>query len=298
MNDKNLLYGAASEIVTPFKENGDIDFNLLDAEYEFLIKNGITGLFVNGLASEALMMTVEQKIETVKRAVDVSNGRIPVFGNLIANNVEMAVDCMKGYEKAGATGIFITPPLIYKYTATGLYDYISGIARETDLPVYIYNAPETGNKLSPEVLAKAFAENPNLRGYKDSTQDIIHLQTLLDLIGKERHFELMAGSDAQIYSIGMLGGLGVVSLITCVFPALIVEMCKAMQEKDTQKAFELQGKILRVRQALKIGPFMAAYKYVSQLTGTPLGLIRAPLGSVSEAEKEKIKSLLIAENMI
>ena len=298
MSKENLIYGPASEIVTPFTEGGAVDFGMLEAEYEFLIANGITGFFVNGLASEVLMMSIDEQVEAVKRAVKVAGGRVPVFANMVFNSVDHAVDCMRKHEANGADGIFLAPPLVYKYTSEGLYSYLSGVARATALPVYFYNAPETGNKVSPEVVAKVFHDNPNMRGYKDSTQDIIHQQTLLSLIGKERHFELLAGSDAQILSTSLLGGCGVISLITCVFPKLIVEMCETVASGDIAKAEALQGKILRVRQALKIGPFMSAYKYVSTLTGTPLGKVKSPLGEVSEAEKEKIKALLVKEEML
>ena len=298
MENKTLLHGAASEIITPFTDDGKVDYDLLAAECEFMIQNGITAFFVNGLASEAMMLGLEQRVEIVRCVVDTTRGRIPVLGNLIFNTVDQAVECVRRYEEAGVDGIFITPPLIYKYTNEGLYNYISGIARSTQLPTYLYNAPETGNKIPQEVVVSVFRDNPNLKGYKDSTQDVIHLQTVMSLLGKERPIELMAGSDAQIYATWMLGGQGVISLITCVFPWLIVEICDALKKGKYERANELQGKILRVRQALKIGPFMAAYKYASQLTGTPLGRMRSPLSELSDAEKEKIKTLLKKEEMI
>lgn len=298
MNNELLFHGPASEVITPFTQDGKIDFDLLEGEIEFLIKNGITGVFVNGLASEALMFSTERRLEAVETAVKVSAGRIPVVGNLLYNSVDMAVECMRGYEKAGCDAVIITPPTIYKYTEEGLFEYFKKIAQNTDLPVYLYNAPETGNKVSPEVIARLFAEVPNMRGYKDSTQDIIHQQTVLRLIGKERHFELMAGSDAQIVPTYMLGGVGVFSLITCVFPKLIVDICKASEDGDWEKAKELQEKILRVRQALKVGPFMAAYKYVGTLVNVPLGRMKAPLSEVGENDKKKIKEILNEQHML
>lgn len=298
MSEEYLFHGAASEVITPFTEDGRIDFELLEGEIEFLIKNGITGVFVNGLASEALMFSTEQRIRAVETAVRVSGGRIPIVGNLLYNSVDMAVACMRGYEEAGCDAVIITPPTIYKYTAEGLYDYFKGIAESTSLPVYLYNAPETGNKIPPEVIAKLFAEVPNMRGYKDSTQDIIHQQTVLQLIGKERRFELMAGSDAQIVPTYMLGGVGVFSLITCVFPQLIVDVCNASEAGDWEKAKALQEKILCVRQAMKVGPFMAAYKYVGTLINAPLGKMKAPLSDVSESNKSKIRELLQKQQML
>lgn len=298
MSDKLLFHGPASEVITPFTEDGEIDFDLLAGEMEFLIKNGITGVFVNGLASEALMFSTKQRVETARTAVKVSKGRIPVVGNILYNSVDLAVECLQGYEEVGCDAVIMTPPAIYKYTTEGLFTYFKSIAESTKLPVYLYNAPETGNKVSPEIIAKLFEEVPNMMGYKDSTQDIIHQQTVLRLIGKERHFELMAGSDAQIVPTYMLGGVGVFSLITCVFPQLIVDTCKAAEAKDWNKAKELQEKILRIRQAMKIGPFMAAYKYVGTLVDAPLGKMKAPLSEVSEGDKKKILEILNEQHML
>ena len=137
-----------------------------------------------------------------------------------------------------------------------------------------------------------------MRGYKDSTQDIIHQQTVLRLIGKDRHFELMAGSDAQILTTCMLGGVGVFSLLTCIFPKLIVDICTTIEEGDWETAKDMQEKILRVRQAMKIGPFMAAYKYVGGLVGAPLGKMKAPLSEVSETDKKKIVEILKEQGML
>ncbi|MDD2981344.1 MAG: dihydrodipicolinate synthase family protein [Hespellia sp.] len=298
MNNECLFHGASSEVITPFTQKGEIDFELLRKEIDFLIKNGITGVFVNGLASEALMFSTEQRIEAVRTAVKASAGRIPVMGNLLYNSVDMAVECMRGYEEAGCDAVIITPPTIYKYTTEGLFEYFKKIAIRTELPVYLYNAPETGNKIPPEVIAKLFAEVPNMRGYKDSTQDIIHQQTVLRLIGKDRQFDLMSGSDAQIVSTYMMGGVGVFSLITCVFPKLIVDVCEASAAGDWEKARELQEKILRVRQAMKVGPFMAAYKYVATLVNAPLGKMKEPLSEVSESDKCKILEILKEQQMI
>ena len=298
MNQNLLFHGAASEVITPFTSEGVIDFELLGEEIEYLIKNQVTGVFVNGLASEALMLSTDQRVEVVKTAVRVAGGRIPVVGNLLYNSVDLAVDCVRQYEACGCDAIIITPPLIYKYTEDGLYHFFADIARETKLPVYLYNAPETGYKISPESIGRLFAEVDNMRGYKDSTQDIIHQQTVLRLIGKDRHFELMAGSDAQILTTSMLGGVGVFSLLTCIFPKLIVDICTTIEEGDWETAKDMQEKILRVRQAMKIGPFMAAYKYVGGLVGAPLGKMKAPLSEVSEMDKKKIVEILKEQGML
>ena len=293
-----LFYGPASEIVTPFFENGEVDVQSLKNEVDFMICNGVTGLFMNGLASEALMMSEKDRIICAKVILESANHRVPVMGNIIANSNTEGEAFAKMYKEMGVNAITITPPLIYKYTNDGLFDYFNDVANSVDLPVYIYNAPETGNKLSPQLVAKLFSENEKFYGYKDSTQNIIDQQTLLSLIASNRHFELLAGSDAQITTTMMLGGLGVISLITVVYPKLISELVKACEEKEWEKGVKLQTKVLRVREALKVGPFMAAYKYVSGLLGRPLGHMKKPLTGLSVSEEEKIAFLLKEQGLL
>lgn len=296
LNKKDALFhGAASEVITPFAEDGLVAYDLLAREINYLVEHGVTGFFVNGLASEALVLTKEEREECARVVYETCRGRVPVMGNIIANSVEEGIEMANVYAKIGYNAIIITPPPVYKYTQEGIFEFFNSIAGATKLPAYIYNAPETGNKLSPAMIAKLFEANEQFRGYKDSTQSIIEQQTLIGLIGKERHFELLAGSDAQLVTTAMLGGSGGISLITVVFPELIVDCLKACEEENWEQAIELQQKILKVREALKCGPFMAAYKYVSDKLGRPLGKMRKPMAYVSEKDcmiiDEKLRKL-------
>ena len=299
LNKRNaLFYGAASEVITPFANDGSVAYDLLEQEIQFMIDHGVTGFFVNGLASEALVLTKEERKKCAKVVYEACKGRVPVMGNIIANSVEDGVESAHTYAKIGYDAIIITPPPIYKYTQDGIFEFFDSIASSTELPCYIYNAPETGNKLSPAMIAKLFEKNERFMGYKDSTQSIIEQQTLIGLIGEERHFELLAGSDAQIVTTAMLGGAGGISLITVVFPDLIVECCEACEKGEWEKAIELQQKILKVREALKCVPFMAAYKYVSGRLGRPLGGMRKPMAYVSEKDCEIIEGKLKALGLL
>ena len=287
-----LFHGPASEVITPFRDDGAVAYDLLADEIRYMIEHGVTGFFVNGLASEALVLTQEEREECAKVVHKANGGRVPLMGNIIANSIEDGISMAQIYVKIGYDAIIITPPPVYKYTQEGIFEFFHSIASSTELPAYIYNAPETGNKLSPAMVARLFAANERFMGYKDSTQNIIEQQTLIALIGEERHFELLAGSDAQIVTTAMLGGAGGISLITVVYPELIADCCKACDEEDWEKAIVLQQKILKVREALKCGPFMAAYKYVSEKLGRPLGRMRKPLAYVSEQDCRAIDEKL------
>ena len=263
-----------------------------------MIDKGITGFFINGLASEALMMNDAERRSEALTVRETSEGKVPVMGNIIANSISEGIRTARQYQEMGMDAITITPPLIYKYTLDGLYAFFVEIAESVDLPVYIYNAPETGNKLLPGLVARIFNQNPNFIGYKDSTQNIVELQTLLMHLEDGRHFELLSGSDALTLPVMMLGGLGVISLISVVFPKLIVDTCAACSAQEWEKATELQNKVLRAREALKIGPFMAAYNYFGAKTGNPLGVVKRPLSSLNEKEIGSITKILNAEGLL
>lgn len=293
-----MFYGAASEVVTPFTKDGAVDHALLAEEVRFMLSEGVTGIFVNGLASEFLMMTERERMECAKTVIGVCKGKAPVVGNIYANSTFYACEMAKEYRELGADAVMIFTPYIYPYTKEMTLEYFSRIADAAALPVYICNVSDSVNKYSPALLAEIFAKDDRFRGYKDGTQNIIDQQTLIDLIPAQRHFELIAGSDAQLRTTMMLGGVGIISLITTVFPSLIVDTVDACEKKNETLSAQLQAKVIRVRQALKTGPFMAAYKYAARKAGRDLGYMRHPLAEVSEKDAEIIDSILQREQMI
>jgi len=292
-----MFHSAASEVVTPFTKDGEIDGALLSDEIGFMLDKGVAGIFVNGLASEFLMLTEKERRFAADTVIRAAAGRVPVVGNIYANSTAAALEQAAMYKELGADAVMIFTPYIYPYTRRGMFEYCDAIGRLCGLPVYICNAYDSINKFPPSLVAEIFAKNPAFRGYKDGTQNIIEQQRLIDLVGTDRHFELIAGSDAQIVTTMMLGGLGVISLITVVFPELIVKTVAAAESGDFKEATRLQAKVIRVREGIKKGPFMAAYKYVARKTGHPLGYMRHPLIEVSAEDAEAIDAVMISENM-
>ena len=295
--EKAFFHGAASEVLTTFNTDGSINYSLLANQLEYLISEGIPALFLNGLASETLNLSNRERYDIAKFSIETIRHRVPVMVNVTQNHTSAGIEEAQTYECLGADAICIVSPAVYKLSEKSLFDYFSQVGNSVGIPAYIYNAPETGNKLSPALAAEIFLKNPNFHGYKDSTQSIIEQQTLLRLIG-DRPFELICGSDAQTATTMMLGGIGVISLISVVFPQPIIDLCSACDSGDWELANERQTRVLRIREALKIGPFLAAYRFASEKTGVSLGYARKPFVQLSEAEKEKVEALLKAENLI
>lgn len=296
--EKPLFLGAASEIMTTFDEDGTINYDLMRNQIEFLLENKVTALFANGLASEVLTLEYDERIAIAKFVVEAVHNRVPVMINIAQNNIHTAVREAKEHENNGVDALVVTPPVVYKLTDEALYEHYVGIGRSVSLPMYIYNAPETGNKLSPVLAAKIFNENGNYHGYKDSTQNVIEQQTLLGLLEPDRPFELICGSDAQTATTMMTGGIGVISLLTVAFPKPVVDVCKAALRKDWETALALQSRVIRIREAMKIGPFLAAYKYACKRAGISLGVLRSFQEDLSAEQKRKIDTILAAENLL
>lgn len=295
--EKELFHGAASEVLTTFDKEGGIDYVLLKNQIEFLLGKGIPALFINGLAAETLNLSMQERIDVAKFCIDTINHRVPVMVNVAQDYTKAGITEAQKYEELGAEAVCIVSPSVYKLSDESLYNYFSQVGNSVKIPAYIYNAPETGNKLSAALAAKIFNENPNFRGYKDSTQNIIEQQTLLRLVA-DRPFELICGSDAQTATTMMLGGIGVISLISAVFPQPIIDLCEACDSGNWEQANEMQARVLRIREALKIGPFLAAYRFAADKAGVSLGYARQPLVPLNDAEKEKVEKLLKAEHLI
>jgi 4-hydroxy-tetrahydrodipicolinate synthase len=220
------------------------------------------------------------------------------MANVTAASTDVAINIVRGYEAAGVDAICITNPPVYPYHERSLILHFEKAARATRLPIYIYNAPQSGYLISPSLVARIANENDNIIGYKDSTLDFIHLQSTLSKIRKGKVFEVFAGSDALILSTMQLGGLGIISLLSAVFPRLVADLCHQISAGNLSKAIELQFRINRAREILKSGPHLAGYKFATSLVGHPTGYLRMPLVDVTDEERKKIEELLRNENFI
>lgn len=296
--NKNLIRGAVTELIATFDSEEKLDLGMYAQECEFQLESGIKGLFCNGLAGEGLFMDYDEKLAVIRMAVQKAAGRVPVIGNIPELRYRDAEKLARGYIDAGVDALCVTQPHTLGYTPELLYRYFTDIAALTDLPVYVYNAPQSGNTMAPALVDRIVNAADNIIGYKDSTQDIIHLQTVMAGVREGKHFECVAGSDATIFSTLAIGGCGIISLISAIFPKPIIEICDLYFAGDIEGAFKKQTEILEIRAALKDAPFLAGYKYAAGLIGVPMGVVRNPLSDATEAQKTKIKDKLTALGLI
>lgn len=285
----NRLIGVWTELVAPFTETLKIDHDSIRRLVDFQVAHKIRGVYIHGISAESLSMTEAEQTELVSAAVTAANGRIPVMANLMCGGREQALRLLDTFVDCGADYICASQPLMLPYEEDALFDYFAAIIQRSPLPVCLYNMPQAGYTVSPKLVGRLAKEFPNFQGYKDSTQNIIHLQSVAG--GVERtDFSILAGSDATSYATLAVGGAGIVSLISLIFPDLITGLYETYCGGDHKSAFAQQLFIMKVRDALKAAPLIAGYKtMIKHLDLFETDLVRPPLTGTSE---EQAKTLL------
>lgn len=208
------------------------------------------------------------------------------MANVIETAYGDAIRLIHEFERVGVDAISLTQPTFTTYPTLALRQYYESLITCTELPVYIYNASQPHTPMSPEFIADLANRYENVRGYKDSTQDVVHLQSLMELV-KTEGFEYIAGSDSTIYTTLMLGGCGIISFISIAFPKPIIELCEAFDAGDYARAREAQSYIMKIRTLLRKGGNSAGYKYASELVGFPIRGTRYPAALIDLPEQTK-----------
>lgn len=287
-----LFYGAITEPIAPMDKNEEIDYGLFELQVAYQLQFGIRGIFVSGL-TECMVTSLDEQVDMLESAVKTVNGKIPVMASMCVNRFSEALNTLRRFEDKGATAVSIVQPHTFTYTEDEIYRFYTDLIHATKLPVYIYNAPQTNNTLSPAFVQRLIRENENIRGYKDSLLDIMHLQELMSGIEKGRHLEVIAGSDASTFATMSMGGCGIISWVSIMFPQLVIDLCDAFLNGDLVGARELQFKVQKLRKVLKIGPMDSGYRYAGDLLGLPMGIARRPMSFATDEQKARIKENLI-----
>jgi len=232
---RELFRGCAPAVICPMHEDGGVDFESFDRLIEHLITEGVSALVINGTTGEASTLTREEKIELVKRAVAISNKRVPIIAgagsNVTAGAVQNAIDA----KEAGADGLLLVTPYYNKTSQRGLIAHFEAIVNASQLPSILYTVPgRTGMNILPETV-ETLAKNPYIVGLKDATGNTSYtVEVLRRTEGLD--FAVYSGEDKLTAAICAIGGKGVISVVANVYPKAYEEMAQAAIAGDLQKA--------------------------------------------------------------
>lgn len=277
-----IFTGSGVAMVTPMKDNFDVNYDKLEELIEFHVANGTDCIIIAGTTGESSTLTMEEHRNVIKAAVDFTKHRIPVVAGTGSNCTRTAIQLTKEAEEDGADGALIVTPYYNKATQAGLISHYSQIASETKLPIILYNVPSrTGCNLLPETVATLVKENDNIVGLKEATGNMAQASKTLNLC--DGKLEMYSGEDGLVVPLLSIGGIGVISVIANIAPQQTHDMVASYLAGDWEKAVELQMKSLALVDALfsEVNPIPV--KKAMNLMGMNVGSLRAPLCDMGDA---------------
>ena len=236
--DVRHLEGSIVALVTPFNDDGSVDFEALDRLIEFQIENGTDGILTLGTTGESSTMSHEEDNEVCRFVVEHVGGRVPVIAGSGSNSTETMLEKSLAYQKIGVDGLLIITPYYNKANEEGIYRHLATVADGVDIPCILYNIPgRCGCSISAANMER-LAQHPNIMGVKEASANVAFAASIAHLIGPE--FRMFSGEDGIAVPLMSLGASGVISVWANVQPALVHEMCRTYLDGDTQRAREIQ----------------------------------------------------------
>ena len=283
-----IFTGAGVAIVTPFNEDGSINYDRLDELIEFHCAHKTDSIVICGTTGESATMTEEEHMQCVKFTIDRVNKRVPVIAGTGSNCTDTASYLTKQAQNAGADAALVVTPYYNKATQKGLIAHYTAIANAVpETPIIMYNVPSrTGCNIQPATVATLVKNVKNIVGLKAASGDLSQIAKTVSLAGAD--LELYSGNDDQVLPILSLGGLGVISVLSNVAPKETHDMVMKFLEGDTKGAAEIQLKAIPLIHALfsEVNPIPV--KAALNLMGKEVGPLRMPLSEMEDANKAKL----------
>ena len=286
-----IFTGAGVAIVTPMKENGDVNYEVLGTLIEEQIANSTDALIICGTTGESSTLSHEEHLEVIKFAVDKVAKRIPVVAGTGSNCTETAVYLSQEAEKFGADGLLLVTPYYNKATQNGLIAHYTRIANEAKIPAILYNVPSrTGCAIQPETVAHLVKNVEYIAGIKEASGNIGNVAKIMHLC--DGNIDLYSGNDDQIVPLLSLGGLGVISVLSNVAPKYVHDMVYKFFDGDVQGSCKMQLDALPLCDALFCEVNPIPVKAAMNLMGKECGPLRGPLTELEPQHKEVLKKAM------
>lgn len=286
-----VFTGAGVAIITPFKDNGEVNYEKFAELLEFQITNGTDAVIVCGTTGEASTLTHEEHLDVIKYCVEKVAGRIPVIAGTGSNCTKTAEYLSTEAEKYGVDGVLLVTPYYNKATQKGLYEHFKAVAQSINIPVILYNVPgRTGCNLMPETVVKLCTDIKNIVGVKEASGNISQVAKLMSIAGGK--VDLYSGNDDQIVPLLSLGGKGVISVLSNVAPKAVHDICFKYFEGDVKGSCELQLKSIELCDALFCEVNPIPVKKAVNLMGMEAGPLRMPLTPMDEANVPKLEKAM------
>lgn len=281
------IKGVYTAIVTPFNADGQVDWKAFDKLLDMQAKGGVDGVVVSGTTGESPTLTVDEKVSLFRRARAYLPANIQVMAGTGGNDTNQSIELSKLAEAAGVNSLLVVTPPYNKPTMAGLKGHFEAIGKAVKIPLCLYHVPgRTAQKLSPEELA-TLCEIPEITAVKEASADLFLFSKAL--IHSKANY--LSGDDFTYLPSLSLGGHGVISVLTNVFPKAFVEMTKKYWAGDHKGALTIHNALLPLIEGLFIeanpGPAKAILSHIGIIQNT----VRLPLAVCSKQNYDKLTKL-------
>jgi 4-hydroxy-tetrahydrodipicolinate synthase len=271
-----MFKGVGTALITPFDEEGKVDFNSLRQLVDFQLKGGVDALIVLGTTGESPVIQTEEKEQIISQVISWVNHKIPVIVGTGANDPVKVVQNNEQAERLGADGLLIVNPYYNKSTQNGLVTYYQWIAEKAHLPIILYNVPgRTGMNMMPDTILNIHRETKHIVAVKEACGSISQIAELM--AKKPPTLSVLSGNDDQTLPIMALGGDGVISVASNVIPAVYKQLTSLLLKDQMMEARAINHKYLRLANLLFVETNPIPVKYAVSKLGLCKNIVRLPL---------------------
>lgn len=286
-----IFTGSAVALVTPFKDNGDVDFDKLKEMVEFHVAHKTDAIVICGTTGEAATLSHEEHLECIKKCVEFADHRIKVVAGTGSNCTATAIYLSTEAESYGVDGLLVVTPYYNKATQKGLIAHFTAVANSVSVPIILYNVPSrTGCNILPETAVELAKTVDNIVGIKEASGNIGQVVKLASLA--QGCIDIYSGNDDQVVPLLSLGGKGVISVTANIIPEDTHDMVMKFLEGDIEGSLKLQLKAVELCNALFCEVNPIPVKKAVELLGLCGGTLRMPLTEMEPANVEKLKTAM------
>lgn len=283
-----IFKGAGVAIVTPFKADGEVNYEEFGRQIDFQINNGTDAIIVCGTTGEAACLTEDEHVKVIDYCVKHVKHRVPVIAGTGSNCTDTAVYLSQEAEKLGVDGLLVVTPYYNKATQKGLIDHFTIIANAVHVPIILYSVKSrTGVNINPETAATLVRDVPNIVGIKEASGDIAQVAKIMALT--DGNIDLYSGNDNEVVPVMSLGGIGVISVVSNVAPSYMHNLCMNYLNGDADEARRMQVKVIELVDALFCEVNPIPVKHAMNLMGMNAGPMRRPLSPMEPDNLERLK---------
>lgn len=297
----SIFKGSGVALITPFKDNLEVDYESLEKMINFQIEKGTDSIIICGTTGEAPTLDDDEHLNVIKKCIETVEGRIPVIAGTGSNNTMHAVMMSKKAEELGADGLLVVTPYYNKATQYGLEKHYGVIATNTKLPIIMYNVPgRTGCNIEPETAIKIALENENIVGIKEASGKLYQVEKISELARREKlNFDLYSGNDDDVIKVLENGGIGVISVCANITPEKTHDLVIHYLDGDVEYANKLQEEQKELSDVLfsEVNP-IPVKKACYDMGLIKSSALRLPLTDLSSDNHKKLIKVMKKQGLI